>query len=38
VVRSCEHSNKTFDSIKGLEFVNQQSDYELVRKDSASWN
>jgi hypothetical protein len=35
---SFEHGNKPSDSIKGREFLDQLSDYQLLKKVSAQWN
>jgi hypothetical protein len=35
---SCEHGNELSGSINDREFLNQLSDYQLLKKDSASWN
>jgi hypothetical protein len=34
-VSSCEHGNKTFDSVKGGKFFDYLCDYYLVKRDSA---
>jgi hypothetical protein len=36
VVGSCEHGNEPLSFIKGGEFIDQLSDYELFKKDSSS--
>jgi len=36
VAGSCERGNGTSDSIKGGDFHGQLSDYQLLKKDSAS--
>jgi hypothetical protein len=33
----CEHGNEHSVSIKGGEFVDQLSDYQLLKKNSAAW-
>jgi hypothetical protein len=33
----CENGNETFCSIKGEEFFDYLSDYEILKKDSAPW-
>jgi hypothetical protein len=38
VAGCCEHSNEPMDSIKGGEFVDQLSDYQLLKKDSAPFS
>jgi hypothetical protein len=35
VAGCCEHGNEISDSIKGGEFLDQLSDYQLLKKDSA---
>jgi hypothetical protein len=35
VADSCEHGNDPSGSIKGREFLDQTSDYQLLNKDSA---
>jgi hypothetical protein len=35
---SCEDSNETLVSINGREFLDQQSDYELLGKVPVSWS
>jgi hypothetical protein len=35
---SCEHGNELSDSIKGRELLDQLSDCQLLKKDSAPWN
>jgi hypothetical protein len=35
VTRSCEHGNEISGSIKGGEFLDYISDYQLLKKDSA---
>jgi hypothetical protein len=35
---SCEHGNEPSGSIKGREFLGQESDCWLVKKDSAPWS
>jgi hypothetical protein len=34
----CEHGNEPSDSIKGREFLDQLSDSQLLKEDSAPWN
>jgi len=36
VAGSCEHCNEALGSIKGKEFLDYLSDYQLLKKDSAS--
>jgi len=38
VVSSCENGNETSGSIKGREFLEHLSDYQLLKKDSAPWS
>jgi hypothetical protein len=38
VAGSCEHGNEPSGSIKGGEFLDQLSDCQLLKKDSAPWN
>jgi hypothetical protein len=38
VTRSWEQGNETLGSIKGREFLNYWSDYQLIKKDSAPWS
>jgi len=38
VVGSCEHSSESWGAIKGEGFLDQLSDYQLVKKDSALWS
>jgi hypothetical protein len=33
----CEHGNETLASIKGREFLDYPSDYQILKKDSAPW-
>jgi hypothetical protein len=35
VVGRCEHGNEPLGSIKGGEFLDKLSDYQLLKKDSA---
>jgi hypothetical protein len=35
---SCEHGDEPSYSIKGGEFLNQMSDYQLLKKVSAAWS
>jgi hypothetical protein len=35
---SCEHGTEGLVSIKGGKFLNQLNDYQLLKKDSASWS
>jgi hypothetical protein len=35
VAGSCGHDNKSFGSIKGMKFLHQLCDYQLVKKNSA---
>jgi hypothetical protein len=35
---SCEHGNEPWGSIKGGKFLNQLSDYQLFKLDSAPWS
>jgi hypothetical protein len=37
VVRYCEHDNETWGSTEAGKFLDQLSDYQFLRKDSASW-
>jgi hypothetical protein len=34
----CEHDNEPSGSIKGEEFLDYVSDYQLLKKDSTPWN
>jgi len=36
VAYSCEHGNEPSSSVKGGEFLDQLSDYQLLKKDSDS--
>jgi hypothetical protein len=38
VAGSCEHGNESSGSIKGVEFLDYLSDYQLPNKDSAPWS
>jgi len=38
VTGPCEHANESSGSIKCREFLDQLSDYQLVKKGSASWS
>jgi hypothetical protein len=38
VTGSCEHGNEPSVSINGGEFLDYISDYQLLKKDSASWS
>jgi hypothetical protein len=33
----CEHGNEPWGSTNGGEFLDQLSDYQLLKKDSAQW-
>jgi hypothetical protein len=35
---SCEYDNETSGSVNGGEFLDQLSDCQLLKKDSAPWN
>lgn len=35
---SCEHDNESSDFIKVWEFLNQFSDYEILKKDTVPWS
>jgi len=37
-VGSCEHGNELPGSIEGRTFFDYMSDYQLLKKDSDSWN
>jgi hypothetical protein len=37
VVVSCEYGNEPSDSMQGGEFIDQVSDYKLLKEDSAPW-
>jgi hypothetical protein len=37
VAGCCEHGNEPPGSIKGEEFLDQLSDYKLLKNDSAPW-
>jgi hypothetical protein len=36
-VVSCEHGNEPSGSVKGWEFLDKLTDYQLLWKDSAAW-
>jgi hypothetical protein len=38
VAGSCEHGSGHSVSIKGAKFLDQLSDYELLKEDSAPWS
>jgi len=38
VVGSYKHGNEPLGAIKGMEFLDQLSDYQLLKKDSAPWS
>jgi hypothetical protein len=38
MVGSCEHRNEPSHSIAGERFLEQLSEYQLLKKDSAPWN
>jgi len=38
VVSCCEHSNEPLGSIKCRKFLDQWSDYQLLKKDSIPWS
>jgi len=38
VAVSCEHGNEPSGSIKGAKFLDQLSNYQLLKKDPAQWN
>jgi hypothetical protein len=38
VAGTCEHGNEPSGSIKGEEFLDQQSDYYFLKKGFASWS
>jgi hypothetical protein len=38
VASSCEHDHESSGSIKGGEFLDQLSDYQLFKKDSVPWS
>jgi hypothetical protein len=38
VAGSCEHGNEPSDSIKGGEFLDNVSDYQLLNKDPDLWS
>jgi hypothetical protein len=38
VTGCCEHGNERPDSIKGGEFLDQLSDLQILKKDSAQWS
>jgi hypothetical protein len=38
VVPPCEHGNEPSDPIKGGEFLDKLSDYQVLKKDSAPWS
>jgi hypothetical protein len=35
---SCEHDNDSLSFIKGKEFLDQMSDYQLLKKASGRWS
>jgi hypothetical protein len=38
VVGSCKHGNEPSTSVKGEELLDYLSDYQLVKKNPASWS
>jgi hypothetical protein len=38
VVGSCDHGDEPSGSIKGGELLDQQSDYHLLKENSAPWS